>query len=67
MSIVTIPSRRRWSAAELRKLPARQRDRILRAAADKARKHYRTDPQLTDFEAFGPEDLHGGSAGTQTR
>ena len=50
-----------WTAAELRKLPADQRDAILAAAAAFAEGIYRDDSQLTDFEAFGEEDLHGES------
>ena len=50
-----------WTAAELRKLPAEQRDAILEAAAALAEAIYRNDPQLTDFEAFGEEDLYGES------
>ncbi len=50
-----------WSAAELRKLPADQRDAILEAAAALAEEIYRHDPSLTDFEAFGEEDLYGES------
>ena len=50
-----------WTAAELRKLPAPQRDAILQAAAAFAEDIYRNDPQLTDFEAFGEEDLYGES------
>ena len=52
---------KRWTAAELRKLPAPQRDAILAAAAALAEEIYRNDPQLTDFEAFGEEDLYGES------
>jgi len=50
-----------WTAAQLRKLPAEQRDAILEAAAVLAEGIYRNDPQLTDFEAFGEEDLYGES------
>jgi hypothetical protein len=50
-----------WTAAQLRKLPAEQRDAMLEAAAALAEQLYRNDPQLTDFEAFGEEDLHGES------
>jgi hypothetical protein len=50
-----------WTAAELRKLPANQRDTILEAAAALAEEIYRNDPHLTDFEAFGEEDLSGES------
>jgi hypothetical protein len=35
------------------------RDAILEAAAASAEDLYRNDPQLTDFEAVGPDDLHG--------
>ena len=50
-----------WTAAELRKLLADQRDAILAAAAALAEDLYRNDPELTDFEAFGEEDLYGES------
>jgi hypothetical protein len=50
-----------WTAAELRKLPAQQRDAILEAAAALAEQIYRQDPSLTDFDAFGEEDLYGES------
>ena len=50
-----------WTAEELRKLPVDQRDAILAAAAALAEDLYRNDPQLTDFEAFGEEDLYGES------
>lgn len=51
----------RWTAAELRKLPQSQRDVVLGAAAASAEDLYRNDPQLTDFEAYGPDDLDGES------
>lgn len=50
-----------WTASELRKLPAQQRDVILAAAAALAEDLYRNNPELTDFEAFGEDDLHGES------
>ena len=50
-----------WTADELRKLPADQRDAILAAAAELAEDLYRNDPHLTDFEAFGEDDLYGES------
>jgi hypothetical protein len=56
-----------WKAAELRKLPPKKRDAILRAAAARAARLYRTEPELTAFEAFGKEDLHGESANTEAR
>jgi hypothetical protein len=58
---------RHWKASELRKLPPEQRDAILEAAAARAEEDYRNDRELTDFEAFGKDDLHGDSASTQAR
>lgn len=58
------PPVKSWSAAELRRLPREQRDAILEAAAAAAEPRYRHDPALTDFEAFGPDDLHGDSTAT---
>jgi acyl-CoA reductase-like NAD-dependent aldehyde dehydrogenase len=55
---------RRWTAAELRQLPPKERNAILRAAAAIAEEEYRKDADLTAFEAFGKDDLHGGSAST---
>lgn len=56
-----------WTAAELRKLPADQRDAIMAARAALMEEEYRTNRELTDFEAFGPGDLYGHSANTETR
>ena len=50
-----------WTAAELRRLPAEQRDAILEAQAALAEEIYRNNPELTDFEAFGEDDLYGES------
>ena len=61
------PLDRHWTAAELRGLPAEQRDAILRAAAAKAEADYRNDPELTAFEAFGEGDLYGDSASSRPR
>jgi hypothetical protein len=47
---------KQWTAAELRKLPARQRDAILEAAAAAAEEEYRSNPELTAVEAFDPDD-----------
>ncbi len=58
---------KRWTAGELRKLPAEQRDALLEAAASRAEEDYRNDSGLTAFEAFGKDDLHGDSADAQTR
>jgi Zn-dependent peptidase ImmA (M78 family)/transcriptional regulator with XRE-family HTH domain len=46
------------SPSALRKLPRDQRDAILAAAARKAEHEYVHIPELTDFEAFGEEDLN---------
>jgi hypothetical protein len=58
---------RRWTAAELRKVPSAQRDAIMREAAALAERDYRNDPQLTAFEAFGKDDLHGESSSAEAR
>lgn len=58
---------RRWTASELRKLPEDQREAILRAAAAEAEHEYRTNLDLTSFEAFGRDDLHGSSSSAETR
>jgi hypothetical protein len=62
-----VPPARQWTASELRKLPPAQRDMILEAAAALAEQEYRNDPQLTAFEAFGKDDLHGDSSSSETR
>lgn len=46
------------SAIELLKLPREVRDRILAAAAEDAANEYRTNPELTEFEVFGEDDLY---------
>ncbi len=56
-----------WTAAELRRLPPEQRDAILAAAAAEAEEEYRTNPELTAFEAFGEDDLYGESSNSETR
>jgi hypothetical protein len=57
---------KRWTAAELRKLPPAQRDAILEAAAAQAEGEYRSNAELTDFEALGKDDLSIDSSNTQT-
>jgi hypothetical protein len=42
-------------------LPTNERDAILATAAKQAESEYRTNAQMTDFEAFGEDDLHGAS------
>jgi hypothetical protein len=54
-------SDRAWTATELRRLPAAERDDILAQAAALAEREYRSQPHLTDFEAFSEDDLHGDS------
>ena len=58
---------KQWTAAELRKLPAVERDAILEAAAVLAEQEYRRNPELTAFEAFGEGDLHVDSSDTEAR
>jgi hypothetical protein len=58
---------RRWTAEEVRKLPPAARDAILLAAALQAEQDYRGNTDLTDFEAFGGEDLHGESSNSEPR
>jgi hypothetical protein len=50
---------RSLSPVELMKLPPERRDEILAAAAELAEAEYRTNRDLTDFEAFGesPPDV----------
>jgi acyl-CoA reductase-like NAD-dependent aldehyde dehydrogenase len=58
---------RTWTAEELRGLPPQERDAILESAAALAEQEYRTNSDLTAFEAFGKDDLHGASADSETR
>lgn len=46
------------SAAEVIKLPKRDRDRILAEAAIMAGKEYRANPVLAGFDAFGDEEFY---------
>lgn len=63
---VSASNRPRPSASELRRMPPHERDAILAAQAALAEPLYRNDPRLTDFEAFGKDDLHADSASTET-
>jgi hypothetical protein len=63
----TEPRPTTWTAAQLRQLPADQRDAILSAAADAAAAEYEKDKNLTNFEAFGPKDLHADSSDARPR
>ena len=60
-------AKKRWTAAELRKLPPEERNAILETAAALAEEEYRTNPELTAFEAFGKDDLYGESSSSETR
>jgi hypothetical protein len=69
MSDVTRPlviREQHLSASELRKLPVKERNAILALQAALAEPIYRTDARLTDFEAFGEDDLHGESSSNET-
>ena len=44
--------------AELRRMPREQRQAVLAAAAEMAEDDYRTDRELTGFEAFSEEELN---------
>ncbi|HLK60085.1 MAG TPA: hypothetical protein VKU00_26225 [Chthonomonadaceae bacterium] len=46
------------SANELLKLPLEERNGILAEQAALLENEYRTNPDLTDFETFGPDDLY---------
>jgi hypothetical protein len=59
--------RRRYAASELRALPPTERDAILEAQAAEAEHQYRNDPLLTDFEAFGEDDLDDGAPAAEAR
>jgi outer membrane murein-binding lipoprotein Lpp len=60
-------TQQRWTAAQLRKLPPKERDAIMEAAAAAAEQEHRTNRELTAFEAFGKDDLYGESSSTETR
>jgi hypothetical protein len=57
-----IGSEKTSTPSDFRRLPGNQRDSILKAAAEKVADLYATDEELTDFEAFGQEDLYVDSA-----
>lgn len=67
MDTTTPITAKRYSAAELRKLPPIERDAILEAAAAMAEHDYRHDSELTAFEAFGPKDIYGESSNAETQ
>jgi acyl-CoA reductase-like NAD-dependent aldehyde dehydrogenase len=67
MSAPITEARTHWTAAELRRLSAEERDRILSAAAELAAEEYQKDTALTAFEAFGEGDLYAYSSDSQPR
>ena len=67
MATPVVDTQRCWTATELRRLPAEERDAILAAAAELAVELYRNDANLTAFEAFGEGDLYVNSSDTQPR
>lgn len=60
------PAPNRWTPSELRKLPVAERDRLLEEQAALAEQEYRTNRDLTAFEAFDEEIRYGGSAAAST-
>ena len=67
MSVEVTTLSKVWTAAELRNLPPEQRDAILEAAGALAEEEYRTNRDLTAFEAYGKDDLYGDSADAEAR
>jgi hypothetical protein len=61
------PDMRQLTASDLRRMLPCERDAILYVAAERANDDYCSDLELTAFEAFGKEDLHGSSSSTQSR
>jgi len=51
-----LDSSARTSPSELRKMPREQRQAILAAAAEMAEEDYRSDRELTGFEAFSEKE-----------
>ena len=62
-----LPSMPRPSPAELRKMPAAERDALLAEQAAEAEALYRTDPDLTGFDAFGEEEANGDGRDAEPR
>jgi len=48
-------------------MPQDERNAILEVQAALVEKVYRTDPDLTAFEAFGEEDPHGDDSSAEAR
>ncbi len=56
--VPTPASASRPTLAELRRMPRERRQAILAAAAELAEEDYRSDRELTGFEAFSEEELN---------
>ena len=52
----------RLTPSELRKMPREERQAILAVAAEMAEQDYRSDKELTGFEAFSEEELDDDDA-----
>jgi hypothetical protein len=61
------PEPKCWTIAELRALPPAERDAILETQSALAEADYCNDPELTAFEAFGPDDLYVDDTDAPTR
>jgi hypothetical protein len=59
--------KKRWTARELLRLSREQRDAILAEQAAQMEEEYRTNPELTAFEAFGEKDLYVEHPDSETR
>ncbi len=55
------------SPTELLRLPRSQRARVLADAAARAEREYRNNPELTDFNAFGEDDLYAEGEDSEAR
>jgi hypothetical protein len=52
----------KFGLRELRRVPREQRQAILAAAAELAEEDYRSDKELTGFQAFSEEELDDGES-----
>jgi hypothetical protein len=54
----SLKTQQSYSAVDLMRLPLKVRLRILASSSRKAEEIYKRDKRLTDFEAFGANDLY---------
>ena len=66
MATIGVPAIR-LTAREIRRLSPAEREAALQNAAAVAEREYRENAELTSFEAFGKDDLHGESASSEAR